>query len=304
MGACAAAPRDIECCLVLEWATLAGVAVTAVATAVLAVVTWWAVRGADRTARAAEQTLALQTRAFLVPARRGDPPQHIVFHGGHPLEPDVAGGMAVLQDTGESIYMGIALRNVGLGLALLYRWHLSRGLLTPETLPGDFSTFTGLARALHVPSGGTGFWQAQALEEQQRAIVRDADATDRLLTIDLLYGNEEGGQGRITRFHLRPLADRPNSTGERSCEVARHRITRFHLRPLADRPNSTGERSCEVARHRITRFHLRPLADRPNSRGERSCEVARHWNIDTLEGSWPEQQGHLRLATEPTILGM
>ena len=188
----------------------------------------------------------MQTRAVLVPAHRGDPAQHIIFHGGHPLKPEVAGGRAVLEveETGEHIYMGIALRNVGLGLALLYRWHLSPGLLTPETPPGDFDTFFPLARALHVPPGGAGFWQAQA-REQHRPIVREAEARGRPLTIDLLYGNEEGGQGRITRFHLRVLDDHPRC------------------------------------------------------KSERSCEVARHWNIDTLGGSWPKQQGKFRLATEP-----
>ncbi len=228
----------------LAWATLAGVAVTAVATAVLAFVTWWAVKGADRTARAAEQTLALQTRPLLVPARSDDPAQHIVFHYGHELEPDAAGGRAVLQDTGESIYMGIALRNVGLGLALLYGWHLSRGLLPPVTPPAGFDTFIPLTRALYVPPKDVGFWQAQAHEEH-RPMVRAANADGKPLTVDLLYGNEEGGQGRITRFHLRALADHPPSNGERS------------------------------------------------------CEVARHWSIDALQGSWPKQQGHLRLATEP-----
>src|SRR5215831_6895265 len=212
MGACAPASRNDKCCCVLEWTTLAGVVVTAVATAVLAFVTWQAVKGADRTARAAEQSLALQTRAVLVPTHRDDPAQHIVFHAGHILEPDVAGGMAVIQDTGDQIYMGIALRNVGFGLALLYRWRLSPGLLTAETPPGDFDTFIPLVRALHVAPGGTGFWQAQAREEQ-RAIVRDADIAGRVLTMELLYGNEEGGQGRITRFHLRPFVDHPDSTG-------------------------------------------------------------------------------------------
>jgi hypothetical protein len=220
---------------VLTWVEGAAVLVTAAATVTLAFFTWRAVRSGDSTAQAAnraaeaasstalaaQQTLALQTRAFLVPARRDDPAQHIVFHGGHWLEPDAAGGRAVLQDTCESIYMGIALRNVGFGLALLYRWHLSPGLLLPETPPGDYHTFIPLTRTLHVPPGDVGFWQAQAHEEL-RPIVRAAVAADEPLTIDLLYGNEEGGQGRITRFHLRALADHPPSKGERSCEVARH----------------------------------------------------------------------------------
>ncbi len=179
------------------WVEVAAVVVTA-ATVVLAFFTFWAVRGADRTARAAEKVLVLQTRAALVPAHRDDPVQHIVFQGGHWLKPEVAGGRAVLEveENGEGVYMGIALRNVGLGLALLYGWHLSPGLLTAETAPEDFDKFVSLSRALHVPPGGVGFWQAQAREEH-RPIVREAEARGRPLTVDLLYGNEEGGQGRI-----------------------------------------------------------------------------------------------------------
>jgi hypothetical protein len=120
---------------VSAWVEVTAVVVTAAATVTLAYLTYQAVQGgketaeaAESTARAAAETLALQTRAFLVPARTDDPAQHIVFHEGHQLKPDMAGGRAVLKDTGKSIYMGIALRNVGLGLALLYRWHLSPGL--------------------------------------------------------------------------------------------------------------------------------------------------------------------------------
>src|SRR2546427_11791713 len=79
---------------------------------ILAIFTYLAVRGGDRTARAAEhtasaakRTLDLQTRPVLVPTRRDDPAQHVVFHSGHELKPDVAGGMAVLEDTGERIYL-------------------------------------------------------------------------------------------------------------------------------------------------------------------------------------------------------
>lgn len=227
--------------------------VTAAGTVILAIVTYLAVRGGDRTAQAAHRTadaaqlaLDLQTRVLLVPARRDDPAQHVVFHDGHYLRPDVAGGMAVVEDTGEQIYMGIALRNVGLGLALLYGWNLSPGLLTPETPPEDFKMFTPMVRALHVPPGEVGYWQARA-REKHRTIVREATAAGTPITVDLLYGNEEGGQGRITRFHLRT-------------------------------PD-----------------------DRPHSEGERPCEVARHWSMKALEGSWPEQQGRLRLVTKPDL---
>jgi hypothetical protein len=91
----------------------------------------------------------------------------------------------------------------------------------PQTPPGDFDTFIPLARALHVPPRDVGFWQAEARQEP-RPIVRAANATGEPLTVDLLYGDEEGGQGRITRFHLRALVGHQPPNGERSCEVSRH----------------------------------------------------------------------------------
>jgi hypothetical protein len=233
---------------------VAAVVITAAATVVLAFATFWAVMGADRTARAAERTLALQTRAVLLPAHMDDPPQRIVFQDSWWLKPGVAGGRAVLEveDSPGRIYMGIALRNVGLGLALLYGWHLYLGLRDGEDPPEDSGAFIGQSRSLHVPPGGVGFWQALPTEKKYPetvTMVRDAVEVGKPLTVDLLYGNEEGGQGRITRFHLRPLAEASAA------------------------------------------------------KSERSCEVARHWNIDTLGGSWPKQEGKLRLRTRPDAPG-
>jgi hypothetical protein len=253
-----------------HWVEPTSIVVTALATVILAIVTYLAVKGGDRTARAAERTAAaarrtldLQTRPALVSAHRDDPPQHIVFHYGHRLRPDVAGGMAVLQDTGKSIYMGIALHNIGRGMAVLYGWHLYSGLLTSDKMPGDFGDFAGQRRALHIPPKGVGYWQAQA-REKDRVVVRKADATGKPITVDLLYGNEAGWQGQITRFHLRVLGDH------------RH------------------------GQSRISRFLPRPLAGCLSAKGVRSCEVASRWSINELEGSWPEQ---LRLEVDQATPG-
>ncbi len=239
----------------MDWVEPAAIVVTAAATVILAIVTYLAVKGGDRTAHAAERaaaaametaqaaarsadaamkTLIVQTRPILVSAHLDDPSQDIVFHYDHILKPKVEGRKpAVFEDTGDSIYMGIALRNIGLGMALLYGWRVYPNALTSDILPGTFEDFTCMMRALHIPPGGLGYWQAQA-RERDRVVVREANATGRHITVDLLYGDEEGGQGRITRFHLRAV----------------------------------------------------PALD---EKGVRSCDVTNHWSIDGLKGNWPPQ---------------
>ena len=61
-----------------DWVAIASIA-TAAATLVLATATFAAVRSANRTARAAEQSLAAQLWPLLAPARPEDPEQKVMF---------------------------------------------------------------------------------------------------------------------------------------------------------------------------------------------------------------------------------
>jgi hypothetical protein len=69
--------------------------------------------------------------------------------------------------------------------------------------PADFINQT---RDLYVSPGDIGFWQGAFRDQGSpdykaaRQAVIDAEA----LTVDLLYGDQEGGQRVITRFVLRP----------------------------------------------------------------------------------------------------
>jgi hypothetical protein len=60
-----------------------------------------------------------------------------------------------------------------------------------------------------VPAGDTGFWMSAfrdpASDEFVRA--RTAIAAHQALTIDLLYGDFEGGQRSVTRFALPPVGE-------------------------------------------------------------------------------------------------
>ena len=70
----------------------------------------------------------------------------------------------------------------------------------------DVEEFRRLTRDLYIPPGDRGFWQgalrdpAEPLFEEARQTIR----ARRACTVDLLYGDGEGGQRVITRFTLIP----------------------------------------------------------------------------------------------------
>ena len=102
-----------------DWTTISALA-TAAATLVLAAATFASVRSARRAAVATERALRASIRPVLVPSRFEDPPEKVGFADNHWVT--VRGGAAVAETTGDVIYLAIALRNVGDGLAVLDRW--------------------------------------------------------------------------------------------------------------------------------------------------------------------------------------
>ena len=99
-----------------DWTTISALS-TAGGTLVLAAATFASVRTAHRAARATERALLAGIRPVLVPSRMQDPPEKVGFVDDHWIRVD--GGRAVVEVTEESIYIAIALRNVGSGLAVL-----------------------------------------------------------------------------------------------------------------------------------------------------------------------------------------
>ncbi len=191
----------------VNWNTVSALA-TGGGTLVLAVATFASVRSANRAARAAERSLLAGLRPLLVPSRLDDGQQKVYFAGGSYVV--VRGGRAIVQEDTENkaIYLAASLRNAGSGLAVLHGWRFH-----PRDMHGDhlagLADFTTQTRDLYVSPGDVGFWQgafrdpdAASYDEALRAIkARDP------LTIDLLYGDFEGGQRVITRFVLRSAGD-------------------------------------------------------------------------------------------------
>lgn len=187
-----------------DWVTISSLA-TAGGTLVLAVATFASVRSANRSARVAEQSLLVGLRPVLIPAYREDRAELVFFGDDHKFK--LHNGLAAVEESKGVVYLAMPLRNVGSGLGVLHAWRLSRGRPRAAGGPPDVDAFRQQQRDLYIPSGDTGYWQGATREdddpfiEDSRAAVADGDA----ITIDLLYGDWEGGQRTISRFVLTPL---------------------------------------------------------------------------------------------------
>jgi hypothetical protein len=191
-----------------DWPTIASLA-TAGGTLVLAVATFSSVRSGQRSTRIAERSTAIAERSLLLglrpvlaPSRVTDPLEVVRFGDGRMVR--VQGGTAAVEREGERYYFVIPLRNVGNGLAVLQAWRLAAErpeLDAPHAEPAEHRTQT---RDLYVPAGDTGFWQGAIREPDDpfREGVHDAFLGGGILTVDLLYGDHEGGQLTISRFIL------------------------------------------------------------------------------------------------------
>jgi hypothetical protein len=178
---------------------------TAAGTLVLAVATFGAVRSSNRAARVAERSLLIGLRPILIPSREGsDPAETVGFGGGHQVF-HVPAGSAVAEERDGQIYFVIALRNVGAGVAVLHGW----AFVDPERRfdgePSDPAAFRAQIRDLYVPPSDTGFWQARLRDADDllwapvSAALADPDGT---ITLDVMYGDHEGGQRFVTRFAI------------------------------------------------------------------------------------------------------
>ena len=188
-----------------DWASIASLA-TAIGTLVLAVATFASVRSANRAARAAEQSLLVGLRPLRMPSRLQDETQKVNFGDGKWIH--VPGGRAtVLADNGV-IYLTMSLRNVGRGIAVVHGWHFypSWGADLPDPVLDEFHRQN---RDIYLPPGDVGFWQA-AFRDQADPQYEDAckAVTAReQMTVDVLYGDHDGGQRVVTRFLLQPRQD-------------------------------------------------------------------------------------------------
>jgi hypothetical protein len=189
-----------------DWATISSLA-TAGGTLVLAIATFSAVRSSNHSARIAEQALQEQRRPVLVHARLEDPVQKIMFADGHWLR--AQGSHAVIDDENGTLYLGLALRNVGAGIAVLQGWHPYAERVLSDVDHPPLEDFRRHVRDLYIAPGDVGLWQGALRDanEDVRSAIAAARAERRPCTVDLLYTDQVGGQRTISRFGLMPAGD-------------------------------------------------------------------------------------------------
>jgi hypothetical protein len=201
---------------VADWQTISSLA-TAGGTLVLGIATFSAVRSSQRAARIAEQALLTGMRPLLVPSRPEDPAQKILWSDRHAVR--LSGGRALIEEDAGVIYLAMGLRNVGTGIALLHGWYpmAERAFVNvPHAGPEDFRRLT---IDLYIPPADAGYWEAaiRDADDRERPGFLTTLAERRPFTIDLLYGDQEGGQRTISRFTVLPAGD-----DAWYCQVGRH----------------------------------------------------------------------------------
>jgi hypothetical protein len=187
---------------VSAWTTVSELA-TGAGTLVLAVATFASVRSANRSARTAEIVRKAGMRPVLMNSRLQDPAQKVSFVDEKWMA--VPGSGAAVEATDDAVYLAVSLRNAGTGMGILQGWRIcdivERG---PIQRRPELEEFTAQTRDMYVAPGDIGFWQG-ALRDPSAEIFKHATAAieaQTRLTLDLLYGDFEGGQRVISRFLL------------------------------------------------------------------------------------------------------
>jgi hypothetical protein len=199
-----------------DWQTISALA-TAAGTLVLAVATFSAVRSSNRSARVAEHALLAGLRPLLVASLADDPPQKVLWSDMHAIR--LNGGRAYAEVNGSVIYLAAGLRNVGSGIALLHGWSPIAGRALAPQEPAPVDEFRRLIVDLYIAPGNAGFWESAIRDESDpmHAELRQRIAERKEFTIDVLYGDQDGGQRTISRVFIVPASD-----DGWYCQIARH----------------------------------------------------------------------------------
>ena len=199
-----------------DWVTISSLS-TAGGTLVLAGATFASVRSANRAARVAERSLLAGLRPLLVPSHLSDEPQKVHFADGRVLLTPGGGGAAEVGD--DAVYLTLSIRNAGSGIAVLHGWRFQAEFHAAESQAPSGADFRRLTRDLYVAAGDVGFWQGVFRDpnDPEFLAARAAIEARERLTVDVLYGDHEGGQRVISRFGFWPRED-----GRWMAGVARH----------------------------------------------------------------------------------
>ncbi len=190
-----------------NWTTISSLA-TAGGTLVLALATFSAVRSSNRSARVAEEALLTGLRPLLIASRSDDPDNKVVWTDQHVVR--LGGGRATFEESPDGvIYLAMGLRNVGSGIALLHGWHTWPDGAFRRDPPVDADEFRRLTIDLYIPGGGTGYWEAAVRDADDpiRPALMGALHDRHPIRVDLLYGDQHGGQRTVSQFSILPAGD-------------------------------------------------------------------------------------------------
>jgi hypothetical protein len=142
-----------------------------------------------------------QLRPLLLSSSPDDPQQRIAFNDG--VELSAPGGCADVKVVDGRVYLGLSLRNVGTGIAVLHGAHFypERSPASPEHAAVE--DIRRLTRDLYIAPGKLGFWQTAFRDGDPDRELAAAAIAGGEFGVDLLYGDYEGGQRVFTRFGCR-----------------------------------------------------------------------------------------------------
>ena len=94
---------------------------------------------------------------------------------------------------------------------MLDRWYLYPERYRDDPDFADTSRFRRLTRDLYIPANEIGFWQGVIRDRDEPGWDEAATAIKgrQPLTVDLLYGDYDGGQHTVSRFAILPAVTTP-----------------------------------------------------------------------------------------------
>ena len=146
-------------------------------------------------------------RPLLIPSLSDDPVHKVLWHDRHTAR--VGGGRAIFEEDNGIIYLAVGLRNLGTGIALLHGWYPMPDQAFGDPPHAQAEDFRRLRIDLYIPAGGTGYWEAAVRDSDdpaRRGLLKDLEERHPF-TIDILYGDQQGGQRTISRYTILPAGD-------------------------------------------------------------------------------------------------
>ena len=183
-----------------DWVTISALA-TAGGTLALAGATYGAVRSGNRAARAAELSMLAQLRPLLIQSSPGDAPLRVGFMDSVSVTaPGEGAGVEVVDGR---VYVVLSLRNVGPGIAVLHGGQVFPGRRMSTVDHAKLDEFQRLQRDIYIPPAKVGFWQIAFRDPTpQRVELARSIEDGGALSVEILYGDYEGGQRVISRFNV------------------------------------------------------------------------------------------------------